>query len=694
MINESSPGATAPDPTAGGRRRTGVLRRFGKGGVALAAAVALSTALASTALATTAVVKKNPGGITVTGPVNTEWGFPAWYQDGKGVRTELCLDGNDPMCGFVAAPVEGFDNTAPTVFPDNFPDEAFYMAAGSSLTLPNGGKATLTLGVEAAFLNAVQNGDQITFARQRIFVVGGPPSTTLHFHHPYGDIDIDTDASGKGRITEDIAPSVGNFDGVLKGNIGPFLTWDSGPVTTESGQYLGDPAIEHAVAGSPLNYNKFGVDWTDGTKVENDQFSLQGKIAKHTGVKADAAIQSTDANGQAVVDVFASSEADPGELYVAADTASGIKTTPMAASAETGPKSFYARVAVTGNPANVTIKNVGDAPTSSSQVAVTKASPVTVTDASYDGTKLHVAASSTKPGATLTVAGYPAGVATLTNGTVDITTGAPPATVTVSDGADKGTATVHIGGGAVTAPGEPPVVAGPAVDPVCTVSDPVTGADTTGPCPVGGPAPTAAPTAKVAPVTTPVVLGDSVALDASTSTNATSYEWTSLSGANGVAGPVVSFTNGTTAKPTAKLSPYDVSKYTLANLPKAAQNAVAKVQVIAVNGTTKSAPVSLDIPVKIDTVQVTATKFTAGKEYRIDGTSLTGGSLVLNPPTSVSIYNTTTGKLVGTAPVDTAGAWSFRPRAPFATTQDLARNITVVSTRGGYTTGLVAGAPN
>ena len=28
------------------------------------------------------------------------------------------------------------------------------MAAGSSLTLPNGGKATLTLGVEAAFLNA------------------------------------------------------------------------------------------------------------------------------------------------------------------------------------------------------------------------------------------------------------------------------------------------------------------------------------------------------------------------------------------------------------------------------------------------------------------------------------------------------------------------------------------------------------
>jgi hypothetical protein len=228
------------------------------------------------------------------------------------------------------------------------------------------------------------------------------------------------------------------------------------------------------------------------------------------------------------------------------------------------------------------------------------------------------------------------------------------------------------------------------VNPVCTVLDPVTGVETTGDCPVGGPPATATPTAKVAPVTTPVVLGDSVALDAGTSTNATSYEWSSVSG------PAVTFTNGTTAKPTAKLTPYDVSKYTSTTLPRAAQGAVAKVQVVAINGAARSAPVTVDIPVKVDTVQVTATKYTAGKEYRIDGTSLTGGSLVLNPPTSVAVYNTTTGKLVSTAlvQVDTTGAWSFRLKAPFATGQDLARNITVVSSRGGYTTNLVAGAPN
>jgi hypothetical protein len=692
----SAPGVA---PRAGRMRR-----RLGKGGIALATAVALATTVAGTALATTAVVTKNAGGITTVGPVNTEYGFPAWYQDKGGKRVELCLDGNDPMCGFVAAPVEGFDNTAPTVFPTNFPDEAFYMSAGSTLTLPNGGKATLTLGLEAAFLNAVQNGDQITFARQRIFVVGGPANTTLHFHQPYGDIDIDTDAAGKGRITEDIAPSVGNFDGVLKGNLGPFVTWDTGTVKTDSGEYLGDPAVPHKITAGP-NGALFSVDYADATgaqHTEQTDFSLLGKIATNTGVKADAAVQ-TVAAGKTVVDVFATSEADAGELYVAADDAAGIATTPMVASdAPTGAKSFYARVAVDKTaPANITVKNIGDAPTSSSQVAVTKVSPITVTDASFDGTTLHVAAISANPADVLTVAGFDPANATLANGKVDIVTGAPPANVTVTNATEKASAPVRISSGTVTPPGEPPVPPGPSVDPVCTILDPGTGVEAPGPCPVGGPPAGTAPAPKVAPVAAPVALGDSVVLDASGTTNATSYEWTAVSGVGAAGGPGVTITNGATAKPTVKLTPYDVSRYTSATLPKAAQNAPAVVSVVAVNGTgttaVRSAPVQVSIPVKNDTLGPLTTKFTAGKEYRIDGTStVPGGSLVLNPPTSVAIYNTTSGKLVTTAlvQVDTTGAWSFRPRAPFAATQDLARNITVVTSRGGYITGLVAGAPN
>src|SRR3954470_17836068 len=158
-------------------------RRWSRRAVALTAVAALPLAGATATLATTAVVKANPGGLTAAGPVNAEYGFPSWYQDKNGKRVELCLDGNDPMCGFVAAPVAGFDNTQPTVFPTNFPSEAFYMNAASTLTLPNGGKAVLTLSLEGAFVNnAVKNGDQIAFARQRIFVTNGPTSSTLHFH--------------------------------------------------------------------------------------------------------------------------------------------------------------------------------------------------------------------------------------------------------------------------------------------------------------------------------------------------------------------------------------------------------------------------------------------------------------------------------------------------------------------------------
>jgi len=674
--------------------------------MAATAVVALPLALASVALADSRVVTSNPGGLTAVGPVNADYGFPAWYQDKNKQRVELCLDGNDPMCGYVGAPVAGFDNTQPTVFPTNFPDEQFYMLASSQLALPGGGKATLTLGLEASFLNQVQNGDQITFARQRIYVVNGPKSATLHFHQPYGDIDVDTDDTGRAHFTEDIAPSVGNFSTPLKGNLGPFLTWTGGPVTTPSGQYLGDPAQLHAVTGGPFTNkpdpiaggtdgNTFSATW-DGLAqpLSTNQFNLQGKISTNTGFDGASAVQGTDSSGNPVIDVFADSRADASELYVAADSGAGIKSTPMVASSTTGAKSFYARVAVSGTmPANVTLNNNGDAPLSTIKVAVTKPSSIAVTDATYDGTTLHVAASSSKPGAVLTVAGYDPTTATLANGVADIPTGAPPANVSVTDGTDTASAPVRITAGGVTPPGEAPVPPSANTDPVCTVLDP---ADPTGqaeivvPCVDGAPAPDAAPTAKVAPVTTPAALGDSVPLDASSSTNATSYEWSYVSG------PQVTFTNGTTAKPTVKLSPYDVTKYTSANLPKAAQGAPAVVQVVAVNGTQKSAPVQVSIPVKTDTVQITTTKYTAGKEYRIDGTSTIPGVAPggVNPATTVAIYNTTTGALVGTTQVDTTGAWSYRPRAPFAATQIFARNLTVVTSRGGYTTGTVTGAPN
>src|SRR5690349_9821632 len=167
-------------------------------GIAAVTALLLAATGAGTSLAATQVTVKNPGGLTAVGPVNTEYGFPSWYEDSNRTRVELCLDDQNPLCGFLPGDIP--DETAPISFPDNFPQEAFYMLAGSQLDLPGGGKAVLVLGLEAAFANTVTQGDQVVFGRQRIVVKGGPANATLTFRHPYGTITIDTDGTAAGML--------------------------------------------------------------------------------------------------------------------------------------------------------------------------------------------------------------------------------------------------------------------------------------------------------------------------------------------------------------------------------------------------------------------------------------------------------------------------------------------------------------
>lgn len=660
----SSRGDEPPEHTVPRWRRS-----WSRRAIAATAVVALPLAAASAAVAQTAVTVPNPGGLTAVGPVNAQNGFPAWYQDSKGTRTELCLDGDNPLCGFLPGDIP--TPTAPIAFPTNFPDEAFYMLAGSGIDFPNGGRAVLTLGLEAAFANTVTNGDQVVFARQRIFVTGGPANETITFNHPYGTITIDTDASGNGRLTEDISPATGNFQTPLDGNIGPFLTWDTGPVTDPNtgDQYLGDPNVEHAITGGPLR-NTFDATWSGGTASQS-LFSVMGKIAENTGVQVDAAV----ANGN-FLDVFATSEADPGELYVAADSASGLPSTPMRAdepaAGATGPRSFYARIDMTGKtmPTSVTVRNIGDSPVSTSQVAVSKPSSITITDASYDGTTLHVAAAS-PTNAALTVSGY--GTA-LVNGVADIATAAPPVQVSVTDGTDTATAPVRITAGTATPPGLEPIPAAQNPGPVCTFTDPATGAESTGPCPDGAPPADATPTAVIAPVTAPIARGDTLTLDGSGSTNATSWQWRQ------VGGTPVTITGDTTARPTIK------PELAATTSPTAPTNGPAVIELVASNGPTASTPVTVEVPIEADTVTVTASRYRAGSEIKVDGTAtLSGGRLILTPATTVAVYaanGTNAGQLVGTAQVDTTGAWSVRLRNTSGIAQFTAVNV--VSSRGGF----------
>src|SRR5919205_550324 len=344
-----APRHRAPSPAS--RRR----------GVAATTALLLAVTGAGTSLAATQVTQTNPTKLTAVGPVNTEYGFPSWYEDSNKTRVELCLDAENPLCGFLPGDIP--DETAPISFPDNFPEEAFYMLAGSELTFPNGGRAVLVLGLEAAFANTVTQGDQVVFGRQRIVVKGGPANATLTFRHPYGTISIDTDGAGDGKLVEDISPAVGNFTTALKSNIGPFLKWDPATEPKAPEGYLGDPAQDHTVVGGIGGYNKFSV--TGGNvSLETDQFTVQGKISTNQGVNGDSAVL----NGN-MIDVFASS-GNGAQLQVDGQ-AGAFGTTPMLSDPDTG--RYYARVQFTGTaPSTVKVTNIGDKPASSSQINVTK----------------------------------------------------------------------------------------------------------------------------------------------------------------------------------------------------------------------------------------------------------------------------------------------------------------------------------
>jgi hypothetical protein len=613
--------------------------------------MALPLTLATTSLAATRVTVPNPGGLVDVGPVNAEHGFPSWYEDSAGTRLEPCLDLDNPLCGLL--PDEVPDPDVPISYPGNFPGEFFYQLAGAELDLPGGGRAVLTLGLEAAWANdIVQNGDQVTFSRTRVVVRDAPADTILTFTHPFGELTVDTDASGDGRLVEDISPSVGNFRTPLKGNLGPFLRWDAGAPAG----YLGNPDQTHTVTGSPTGFNRFALSG-GGLDLSTDQFTVTGKVATNTGVTGDQAV----VNG-GFLDVFATSRGT--QLQV--KPLNGLPATPMTHDPES--TRHYARIELQPGatpPTSVTVQNLGDDPVSES---VIRLSGITVTRAEYTGSHLVVSAVATAP------ATYPLTVQGL--GTIDASgsatfdVAAPPAVVTVSSGASSATFPVTVTGGAAT-PGLPPVTPGPDGGPVTDNTPDNPDAEDTPPGPV------ATATAAAASV----LRGGTTTVDGGSSTAAVSYAWSQLSG------PAVTISNPAVAKPTLTV-PYAVAPTGTPTAPAPASaggDVVLQLTVTGAGGATSTA--QLTVTVTQDTVAVGTARHKVGQELRIGGTSLiAGGSATLNPPTQVYVWNLTNPAkpvLLGKAPVDTLGAWELRQK-PGPTTQ--VTSVGVQSTRGGALT--------
>ena len=637
-------------------------------GVAAVAALVLTATGLSSAVAATQVTVKNPGQLTAVGPVNTEHGFPSWYEDSTKTRVELCLDALNPLCGFLPGDVP--DESKPISFPDNFPDEAFYMLAGSELDLPGGGRAVLVLGLEAAFANSVTDGDQVVFGRQRIVVKDGPANTTLEFKHPYGTITIDTDGAGDGKLVEDISPAIGNFTTALKSNIGPFLKWDPAVAPAAPEGYLGDPNQEHAVIGSPLNYNKFSVTG-GGISVETDQFGLQGKISTNRGVSADAAIHNGD-----MIDVFASS--GPESQLQVDGQGSVFETTPMLS--DPGSGRYYARIKFNGAaPESIKITNIGDKPASSSTVKVAKPSTLSVTKAVFDGTALTIGAVTSEEGAlTVTDIGTLENPAPGTPTEKSFPVKAPPATVTVKT-ASGGSASlgVTVSGGTATPVGLDPLTPQPDPGPVVETGG---GTGTTTPPPTDPNAPATATATSASPTLT---RGGSVQLDGSASTGAVSYKWRQVSG------PTVTLSSDTAAKPTVSI-PFYAKTTDTAPLADKADGTVRIELVVTDKNGVSSSPANIDLAIQTDTVAVsTSSRHRVGKEMRIEGTSTLGGTALLIPATTVVIYDTTNGRMskLGTATVDTLGAWSLRAKP--GPSQQIT-SVLVQTSRGGTATGSVS----
>jgi hypothetical protein len=401
-----------------------------------AAAVALAASGTLVAVAVTPPPAHNGGtvGLKRLGPIDETNGFPLWYQDTTGKRLELCLDPGDANCIVGAVQTPG----APVVFPTNFPDEAFYSNAGAALaTNGSGGKAKLVTGIEAAFASGGPvAGQQITFGRIRVVAGGLVPGADYTVTNPYGtNVFTAEDASPRGIFdTQDIgslSPD-GVFDQTLGAQAAPFLSWPTGSGAPAG--YLGDPAVNHVVTGSPNGTNFFrmegpvgsftgspdlcadatlGASKTDTTDcIETNLFAVAGKIATHGGVQVTKAYyQESGATGH-MMDLFALSA--PGQNLVVSGT--GVSDTKMREDAA-GNGRYYARVFADGAPPkDLKVTNTTDAPDSVDHVELAQfGDKVHVDSAVYnnDNQTLTVTAESGDSTAALTVDGLSGGAPSL-----------------------------------------------------------------------------------------------------------------------------------------------------------------------------------------------------------------------------------------------------------------------------------------
>src|SRR5215218_4015812 len=700
--------------------------------LAATAAVIAPLAVAADAAVVTPSTPRN-GSLVQVGPI-ADNGFPTWYRDSNGVRLELCYTLTDPNC--TTLPDEVPDPDQPISFPNNFPAESFYQLASAQFTPATVGDLRIDMNLEGAFgAGAVKDGDQVVFGRVRIRARTAP-NGTYRITHPYG-MDEFTTTGGTGiNSTEDIGLAPGAFGGALNSRIGPYLTWDTFSVgdTTPGGPgeppagYVGRPGTLHAIKGSPYGTNFVKVErkLTDGTWQvlgQTDQFDVQGRLAVNDGVDVQQATYSTAPDGTKVVEVFATSEAGEAIRMVAPELGyRGISleednfevvTTPTSSHQE---GRYYGRfavkdgVTVTGgaDATKIVIQNAGDVPVANKTVALSDV--VSVSKATYDGSKLTVNATSSDPAAALTVVGY----GPLTNGEAVVDgVDAPPHVATVSPTRPLANQTVTLDASgsldAATYEWAKPAnvtVDGPLTGPTLKFSAPP-GQYEFGLVAIGesgNRSKVLTIPVRVTQATTvsaragaaqTVLRGSQVTLDGSLSIGAETYSWEQVPTVEGqeITTPVT-LTGANTAKPTFTLPLMALPAAPGPNNTYSAVTAAALRFRLTVtgNGGETSTSETVVRP-QVETLAVTEARYRTRGEWRVTGTSdLKAGQKVaivvgsrLNTA-GVPTLASARGQVVGFGTVDTLGAWTYRGAGPDPRTSSTT-TITVVSTLGGQVLG-------
>jgi hypothetical protein len=378
-----------------------------------AASFAVLFALVATATSTTAQVPNGPVGLKRVGPLDPTLGFPAWYEDTSGLKLGVCKDPG--RCFFRADPLRpvSFPQTEAQVLAGdfNFPDEMFYYAIENLeiAPLPARARVLYHVAIEGAFASGdVQLGQQVVFARLRIRLRDLVPESTYTIRHPYGAEVLETDVDGGVFYTRDLGLAVGNFQGALYGDIGPFLVPTGFDRNAPKGTFLSDGGLTlETLEGSPIGRNFVEYEGPGLTTlfpalvvaelpdtIRSTTFSMQGQVAEQYGVGIDNAYYSATGDAASssmstAVTVFAQS-AEGQSLIARAQDGTFV---PMQENGTSG--HYFAQIDLGGAnaslPANLEVHNVSDTP-------LTQATRANLTDLVTVQSAVYTLGTTTAPG--------------------------------------------------------------------------------------------------------------------------------------------------------------------------------------------------------------------------------------------------------------------------------------------------------